>query len=207
MTDWVYCPSGRGYRYENGERNDRIRHFKARSVGILEETEGDFGVIWFIGADETWCVDNADIFDVDVNKTGDRFEKKICNICHRLLSVDMFDINQRNRHGLIRRPSCRECRLDIDRRAPKSQQAKQMEKTRPKKGTAFKCPICQKRSIVGITARIVADHNHHTGDIRDWLCDSCNTGLGRFKNGQDCLRDALVYLEERDTFSTKHSTT
>ena len=64
-----------------------------------------------------------------------------------------------------------------------------------------KVPICQKRSIVGVTAKIVADHNHHTGDIRDFICDSCNTGLGRFKNGKDCLRDALRYIEEREFFS------
>ena len=40
--------------------------------------------------------------------------------------------------------------------------------------------------------------HHHTGDIRDFICDSCDTGLGRFKNGKDCLKDALVYLEERE---------
>lgn len=61
-----------------------------------------------------------------------------------------------------------------------------------------KCPICQKRSIVGVTAKIVADHDHHTGDIRDFICDSCNTGLGRFKNGNDYLQNAINYLKERD---------
>lgn len=35
-------------------------------------------------------------------------------------------------------------------------------------------------------------------DIRDFICDSCNTGLGRFKNGQDCLKDALAYIQERE---------
>ncbi|MDR0645017.1 MAG: endonuclease VII domain-containing protein [Treponema sp.] len=45
-------------------------------------------------------------------------------------------------------------------------------------------PCSRKRSIVGITAKIVADHDHHTGNIRAFICDSCNTGLGRFKNGE-----------------------
>ena len=76
-----------------------------------------------------------------------------------------------------------------------------MEKKRPKTGAPFKCPICMKRSIVGVTAKIVADHNHHTGDIRDFICDSCNTGLGRFKNGEDCLHNALLYLEQRETLN------
>lgn len=52
---------------------------------------------------------------------------------------------------------------------------------------------------MGINARIVADHDHHTGNIRDFICDSCNTGLGRFNNGKNVLKDALHYLEERDT--------
>lgn len=90
------------------------------------------------------------------------------------------------------------CRTDIDKRAPKSGQAKSMEKQRPKKGEHFKCPICQKRSIVGITAKVVADHDHHTGHIRGFICDSCNTGLGRFKNGDNYLKNAIRYLEEND---------
>ena len=74
-----------------------------------------------------------------------------------------------------------------------------MEKQRPKKGEHFKCPICQKRSIVGITAKVVADHDHHTGHIRGFICDSCNTGLGRFKNGDNYLKNAIIrYLEEND---------
>lgn len=116
-----------------------------------------------------------------------------------LLPVEQFVKNQRNKHGIVRRPSCNRCRTDIDKRKPKSSQAKQKEKERPQKGEPFQCLICQKRSIVGITARIVADHDHHTGNIRDFICDSCNTGLGRFKNGKNILLDALHYLEERDT--------
>ncbi|HJO55395.1 MAG TPA: endonuclease domain-containing protein [Candidatus Scalindua sp.] len=71
-----------------------------------------------------------------------------------------------------------------------------MEKKRPPKGSPFQCPICRKRSIVSVTAKIVADHNHHTGDIRDFICDSCNTGLGRFKNGEDYLRVLLLILKK-----------
>ena len=143
---------------------------------------------------------------MNVLETGDKRPRKICNICHCLLPVDAFAKNQSNRHGIIRRPSCQQCRTDIDKRAPKSQQARRAEKNRPKEGTSFKCPICQKRSIVGVTAKIVADHNHHTGDIRDFICDSCNTGLGRFKNGQDCLKDALVYIQEREGIKDREVT-
>ncbi len=155
--------------------------------------------VWLIGTNQEWDVPVEEIEQINVLGTGDKFDYKICNICHRLLSIEHFEPNQRNKHGIVRRPSCKRCRTDIDKRAPKSSQAKHKEKERPKKGDHFQCPICQKRSIVGITARIVADHDHHTGDIRDFICDSCNTGLGRFKNGKNVLKDALHYLEERDT--------
>ena len=46
--------------------------------------------------------------------------------------------------------------------------------------------------------KVVADHDHHTGHIRGFICDSCNTGLGRFKNGDNYLKNAIRYLEEND---------
>ncbi len=208
IGNWVCCPYGRGYLHEDikigHERVNpdtmsvRLRHFKERSIGVVQEINQDTAKIWLIGINQTWQVKLSEIHEIDVTDTGDKRSHKICNICHCLLPVEKFAINQRNKHGIIRRPSCKLCRTDIDKRAPKSSQAKIMEKRKPRVGSAFKCPICQKRSIVGVTAKIVADHNHHTGDIRDFICDSCNTGLGRFKNGKDCLRDALRYIEERE---------
>jgi len=73
-----------------------------------------------------------------------------------------------------------------------------MEKQKPQKGEPFTCPICRKRSIAGVTAKIVADHDHHTGNIRGFICDSCNTGLGRFKNGENYLMNAVNYIKEHD---------
>ena len=164
----------------------------------MKEDNGESLIVWLIGKNQKWTVPANEVKELNVLETGDKYDKKICNVCHRVLPVDQFDKNQTNIHGIIRRPSCVRCRADIDKRAPKSNQAKRMEKERPEKGSPFKCPICQKRSIVGVTARVVADHNHLSGDIRDFICDSCNTGLGRFKNGKDCLHNALLYLQERD---------
>ncbi len=201
LNEWVVCVEGKGRKHEDGKPAKRTRAFEADSVGLVKDITGDSVVVWLIGRDETWTIPASEVKQIDVNKTGDKHSKKICNICHRLLPVSKFDKNQTNQHGIIRRPSCTKCRTDIDKRAPKSQQAKQMERQRPKKCSPFKCPICQKRSIVGITARIVADHDHHTGNIRDFICDSCNTGLGRFKNGENCLKNAVIYIEERDTLN------
>ena len=38
------------------------------------------------------------------------------------------------------------------------------------------------------------DHNHGTGEFRGFLCDSCNTGLGKFGDDPDLLARAIEYL-------------
>lgn len=203
--EWVVCFNGKGYLHEDGRPENRIRNFDADSIGLVREIQDDFAIVWLIGRNETWSVPKNETRSLDVSKTGDKYEVKICNVCHCLRPVSKFMKNQQNQHGIIRRPSCVKCRTDIDKRAPKSSQAKQMEKKRPVTGAPFKCPICQKRSIVGITAKIVADHDHHTGNIRDFICDSCNTGLGRFKNGENYLQNAIDYLQERDKLNVNRA--
>ena len=195
--NWVVCFKGEGRLHENGAPARLKTHFSENSVGLLKEESDGNAVVWLIGSDQVWTIPCGDIRPLDVIKTGDRHKEKICNVCHCLKPVSEFKPNQNNKHGVVRRPSCIRCRTDIDKRAPKSSQAKRLEKKRPKDGDSFKCPICQKRSIAGITAKVVADHDHHTGNIRDFICDSCNTGLGRFKNGQNLLKNAMSYLKER----------
>jgi len=53
-------------------------------------------------------------------------------------------------------------------------------------------------SIAGITANLVKDHNHQTGAGREWICDSCNTGLGRFKDDINLLHKVIQYLQKHD---------
>ena len=197
VNDWVVCQKGIGHKHNNGVASNRKRHFQPDSIGLVRDIKADIITVWLIGTGDTWDAPKADVINIDVLSTGDKFDRKICNVCHRILPVEQFASNQNNLHGPIRRPSCLFCRTDIDKRAPKTNQAKSMEKKRPKKGDKFECPLCERRSIAGVTAKVVADHDHHTGDIRDFICDSCNTGLGRFKNGKNYLRNAIRYLEER----------
>jgi len=201
MNNWVVC-NGTGYAFVNNEKEKFKTNFLKDAVGLLQEKyDNAHSVIWLIGTNTTWIIENVDFYSIDVVETGDKFEYKICNVCHCLKPVEQFSLNQNNKHGQVRRPSCKKCRTDIDKRSPKTRQAKEMEKQKPQKGSPFTCPICSKRSIVGITAKIVADHDHHTGNIRDFICDSCNTGLGRFKNGENYLMNAVNYIKERDTLS------
>lgn len=43
------------------------------------------------------------------------------------------------------------------------------------------CAICG-IAEADCSRRLCMDHCHETGDFRGWLCDRCNTGLGKFRD-------------------------
>ena len=55
-----------------------------------------------------------------------------------------------------------------------------------------KCKICQK------IVKLVVDHSHTTDRVRGLLCSNCNAGLGFFKDNEDFLKNALVYLKDAE---------
>jgi len=60
------------------------------------------------------------------------------------------------------------------------------------------CAICgSPPNPDGIRAasRLHTDHDHVTGKARALLCNSCNNGLGRFKDDPALLRAAAEYIE------------
>jgi hypothetical protein len=55
------------------------------------------------------------------------------------------------------------------------------------------CEICGKQED---RRRLSIDHCHKTGEVRGMLCDSCNTGLGKFRDDRTILNKARNYLEK-----------
>lgn len=62
------------------------------------------------------------------------------------------------------------------------------------------CAICQ--CACSVNSRLSIDHDHNTGRIRGFLCNSCNAGLGQFKDNPDLLRKAAEYLEDSHTIKS-----
>lgn len=58
------------------------------------------------------------------------------------------------------------------------------------------CAICGSKSSGNIkTNKLYIDHDHITGKVRGLLCNSCNNGLGKFKDNIEYLNSAVEYLK------------
>ncbi len=188
MKQFVYANSD--ITCENGT----IKKFE---VGIVENVVDDKFYVAFVskGGKSITVVNQSEISLFSPERTGDQFEKKICNVCNRLLDVQFFQKNQNGKNNrTVRRPSCNACRTIIDGANMTAEQIRQMDKTKPHL-VIWTCPICKKTTIPGLTSKVVCDHNHRTGHPRAWICDSCNTGLGRFKDNIELLESAIEYLK------------
>lgn len=165
-------------------------------IGFVKNDNGSTLSAYFIRSDKMVNIDKSFIEYFDPLKTGDRFPKKVCNVCHCLLDTEFFDPNQKRMidASIIRRPSCSKCRKTIDGVSLIYAEKALWDKKKPHL-EPFQCPICKKRTIPGLTSKAVLDHNHKTGKGRAWICDSCNTGLGRFKDSVELLENAIDYLE------------
>jgi len=165
-------------------------------VGILiSQSKTDY-LVFSLREGKEFLVDKEHARILDIDKVGDDFSKKICDRCHKLLPTKVFQKNQNAKGDRpVRRPSCNNCRKIIDGKKV-SEKIKRKWKDKKPHHEAFVCPVCGKTTIAGIT-KIVLDHDHKTGEVRGWLCDSCNTGMGRFKDDIKILKRAIDYLEKK----------
>lgn len=58
------------------------------------------------------------------------------------------------------------------------------------------CAICGAISIAERHGRLLIDHNHATGKVRELLCQSCNITLGASKENCERLRLCADYLDK-----------
>ena len=168
---------------------------RENEIGIVKDTNNEAVTVNFVTHNTTIRVRPNDVSFFDPAQTGDQFDKKICNVCNRLLDVELFKKNQNAKNNrTVRRPSCNECRAIIEGQHMTYADKKKMGEIKPNM-EIWTCPICKKTTVPGLTSKVVCDHNHENGQPRAWICDSCNTGLGRFKDDIGLLTSAIEYLK------------
>lgn len=175
----------------------------ALTVGVFDEDTSTIEIP-VCNTVTTLKVDSSQIKIIDVSKIGDRFSHKICNTCHRILPISNFEPNQKRMRdsSTIFRPSCGSCRTVVDGVSISTAERNKILLSKPA-DTIVSCPICNRSTIPGVTSKYVIDHDHATGKIRGWLCDSCNTGIGRFADDPLIVLNALEYLVENSTLALK----
>lgn len=169
-------------------------------VGFIKKYyDNGFCQVFFLKMKAEYVISKNLITEFDISKTGDRYDNKVCDRCYKYLNTkENFSDNRLKKDNIItKRPSCKKCRKIKDGVNIPTTERRKWENKRPLNGSLFSCPICNKTTIVGIS-KIVLDHNHSTGEVRGWLCESCNTGIGRFDDNTDIIKNAIKWLERNN---------
>jgi hypothetical protein len=58
----------------------------------------------------------------------------------------------------------------------------------------YKCAICGIHEE-NITKKLAVDHDHKTNQVRGYLCNNCNRGIGLLKDDVEVMKKAIEYLE------------
>ena len=170
------------------------RNIQINEVGKLISKSNTHGTVHFLKAnlDVNVPLKNLEVFNIE--ETGDQYHKKVCDRCFCLFPTSMFQNNRIKKDNFItKRPSCQKCRSVKEGKSISQFERSKWERSKPEEYSLFACPICEKRTIVGIT-KVVLDHNHKNGKVRGWLCESCNTGIGRFDDNYHLVEKAKRWL-------------
>ena len=111
-------------------------------------------------------------------------ETKKCRHCALERPQNMYPVSNKSMCGTIfYRNTCQECRATMSR------ELRALHKINPLPPPGL-CPICER-----YTVRFVLDHNHYSGEFRGFICNDCNSALGKLFDDPDMLRRAVRYLE------------
>jgi len=113
---------------------------------------------------------------------------RVCVECHRSkpLDAETFYSSKQGKWGY--QTQCKDC----SRSKAIVYNYKRKYGLSMKEVDAMKSGVCV---ICGAKKKLVIDHCHRSGKIRNVLCNDCNSGLGMFHDNPERLRIAATYLE------------
>lgn len=130
---------------------------------------------------------------------------KFCAKCHQLKPLTDFHKNKGMPDGL--HPYCKICKSTAAKRSYKRHrqfvrmtQRGYMIYSRygiePEEYDAIKakyksCPICG-----SVSSNVHLDHDHETGNIREFICSNCNLALGLLNDDPERMRRMIAYVRK-----------
>ena len=192
--------TGKAWPEDNSRQRGTPEDVGLNAVCYLDTERRERSLVFVIGKRRLYWVYNRDLQKFDPLQTGDGQANKVCLSCGLLKPTTDFPRNQTGKGDrIVRRPRCKQC-FDEDSGRKMSTKVRKayLAEHGPATGELWQCPVCQKYSIAWVNVRITVDHDQETGTPRGLICDSCNTGLGRFKNGEDHLQNAIDYLAQTE---------
>lgn len=131
---------------------------------------------------------------------------KVCKVCKQNKSIESFAPNQYGKNNrILRRPVCRECYAKKVKANPEEKKEYEKQNPRPEIGEPFYCPVCERNFVREHRNDVVLDHSHVDGSVRGWLCSSCNTSIGKFRDDADTLQRAKDWIINNGNFKRKKS--
>jgi hypothetical protein len=133
-----------------------------------------------------------ELFVIEEKKNIESTEKKKCSCCKQMLPYDHFGKNKSKSLGLA--CTCKKCLKE-------SRDVLSVLHKKNKLPKDYCCAICNRSKDQLYTGSkrseqpFRLDHCKKTGNFRGWICDSCNTGLGKFSENVDVLYKAWEYLK------------
>ena len=118
-------------------------------------------------------------------------EPRICKSCRKLLPIDKFERNRPN----VWRSTCKKCRSWKKPLPAKKRKEYEAKHPRPNIGEEFYCKICQRLILIQNNRDVCLDHDHKTGDVRGYICNNCNTGMGTLGDDVGMLSRAIQWLK------------
>ena len=162
-------------KYPGGVNPDRTEHYKKLWDEIYKPRVVTFK--------------RKSVYGKMVEVVGRENEILKCNRCGEIKNQSFFHLTQCNVHGQRRlKRICKTCCNKSRNRCKKLHRTKNYKY--PK---TDHCETCKK-----ITDKLCLDHNHKTEEHRGWLCNECNTAIGKlgaqFDTDIEGIEAILKYL-------------
>lgn len=121
-------------------------------------------------------------FEMELSTSDSVNNTKVCIYCNLTKNVDEFPRHIHYKDNLDAR--CKECIKHH------TKIRNELRKVAPDKPEVCEC--CKKP-----TDKWALDHDHSDNTFRGWLCDQCNTGIGKLGDNIEGIVNALNYLLSR----------